>query len=351
MSALFEANGTASLTRRIAAGVVVVVGVVLLISTFANNLFKVGPDFEEMIDDFRPMLAEESIATARADLAMLGAVGTEFETQIVPAMSQQLGMSTEEFVGFTAASFPDVANGIQALPEIVPTFNGLIDTLDSQRALFASADAIPTQDLPATTVPWGLFLAGIALVVAGVLLYKPGWLGLASVGTLGVLIIVVTLILSLIPKAADADDLNANLEPIYKQELVNQAKGAVGTVGAMGTQMQAEMLPALAGQLGMSGEELNGFLGANFPNTAQALATLPDALGRFNGLSTNFENNLDNYETLKPVGFSGIIWTLFIGGLVTLAAFAAAWWAGRKDGGFADMDRLATETMKDNIKV
>ena len=349
MSALYEAKGTASLIRRIAAGVVVLVGVVLLISTFANNLFKVGPDFEEMIDDFRPMLAEESIAAANADLTMLANVGTEFETAIVPAMSQQLGMTPEQFVGFTAENFPAVAGGVEALPTIVPTFQGLIDTLDSQRALFESADAIPTQDLPATTVPWGLFLAGIALIGAGVLLYKPGWLGLASVGTLGVLIIVVTLILSLIPKAADADDLNANLEPIYTQELVDGAKGALVTVGSMGTQMQEEMLPALAGQLGMSGEELNGFLAGNFPNTAQALATLPDAMGRFNVLAGNFENNLDNYETLKPVGFSSIIWTLFIGGLVTLAAAALVWWSDRKALGYAGMDRLVGEAKREDV--
>jgi hypothetical protein len=115
--------------------------------------------------------------------------------------------------------------------------------------------------------------------------------------------------------------------------------------------MQTEMLPALAEQLGMSGDQLNAFLGENFPATAQALATLPDALGRFGGLVGNFENNLDNYETLKPVGFSSIIWTLFIGGLVTLAAFAAAWWAGRKENAFIDMDRLASETIRDDIKV
>ena len=242
MSALFEANGTASLTRRIAAGVVVVVGVVLLISTFANNLFKVGPDFEEMIDDFRPMLEEEAIATAQADLTMLANVGTEFETQIVPAMSQQLGMSPEEFVGFTANNFPDVANGVQALPVIVPTFNGLIETLDSQRALFESADAIPTQDLPATTVPWGLFLAGIALIVAGVLLYKPGWLGLASVGTLGVLIIVVTLILSLIPKAADADDRRG--QPALAEECAAGPQEVTGMVRAPEDQRDAGDAPA-----------------------------------------------------------------------------------------------------------
>lgn len=352
MSAVFEMKGTASPVRRIAAGVVVLVGVALLISTFANNLFKVGPDFEEMIDDFRPMLAEESIATAQADLAMLGEVGPEFETQIVPALSQQLGMTAEEFMGFTATSFPDVADGVEALPAITTTFTGLVDTLDMQRDLFDSADQIPTKDLPATTVPWGLFFAGLALIGAGVALYKPGWLGLALTGGLGVLIVVVTLILTLVPKAADADDLNENLEPIYTAELVAQANGALGTVGAMGTQMQTEMLPVLGEQLGMTGEELNGFLGQNFPATAQALQTLPDAMERFGGLVGTFENNLDNYDTIKPVAFSPIIWTLFIGGLVTLVAFGLAWWSGPKRLTSEDIPRIVeTANAKEKASV
>ncbi|MCP3973522.1 MAG: hypothetical protein GY720_03400 [bacterium] len=345
MSARSEAQGTVSSIRRIAAVVVVAAGVVLLISTFTNNLFKVGPDFEEMIDDFRPMLAEESIASARADLAVLDGVGTEFQTAIVPALSQQLDMTAEEFMGFTASSFPDVAAGVGALPEIVPTFNGLIDTLDSQRDLFDSADAIPTESLPATTVPFGLFFAGLALIVAGVFLFRPGNLGLALTGGLGVGILIATLVLSLIPKAADADDLNANLEPIYTPELVTQAKGALGVIGAMGTQMQGEMLPALGQQLGMTGEQLNGFLGENFPTTAQALQTLPDSLGRFQGLVTAFDENLDNYDTIKPVAFSPIIWTLFIAGLVTLAAFAvAAFW--RSKDSFVTPGRLTPDKPK-----
>ena len=331
MSALFEAKGTASTRRRIAAGLTMLVGVVLLISTFANNLFKVGPDFEEMIDDFRPTLAEEAIATAKADLAILGAVGAEFETGIVPAMSQQLDMTGEEFMGFVATNFSDVANGVAALPEIVPTFTGLIDTLDSQRELFESADAIPTESLPATTVPWGLFFAGVALIIAGALLYKPGWLGLALTGALGAAIVIAVLVLSLIPKAADADELNENLEPIYTPELVAEAQDAVGVVGNMGLQMEAEMLPALAAQLGMGGDQLAAFLGENFPTTAQALSILPEAIPRFEGLATNFEANLDNYETLKPVGFSAIIWTLFVGGLLTLLAYLVASWGKYPD--------------------
>lgn len=294
-------------------------------SAITNNLFQVGPDFEAMIDDFRPMLAVESTDAARADLAMLEAVGTEFDTGIVPALSQQLGMTPDEFLAFTAANYPAVAEGVAALPTIVPTFNGLVDTLDSQRELFESADAIPTKDLPATTVPWGIFIAGLALIAAAAVLYKPGWLGLAVTGGLGLLLIGTPLVLSLIPKSNDADELNDNLRPIYTPELIAQAKVALTTVGAMGTQMQTEMLPGLGEQLGMTEAELNGFLAQNFPATATALQSLPDAMGRFQTLTTTFEDNLDNYETVEPVALAPISWTLLIGGVVAFLASGAAW--------------------------
>ena len=344
MNALVDLKGKASVYRRSAALLVAAVGAVFLLSTFTNNLFTVGPDFEEMIDDFRPALSEESIATARSDLVMLEGVGTEFQTAIVPALAPQLGMTEAEFMSFTEANFPDVANGIAALPEIVPTFNGLVDTLDSQRDLFQSADEIPTESLPATTVPWGFFFAGISLLIIGGLLFKPGWLAVALAGGFGAALVVVVVALSLIPKAADADELNDNLRPIYTPELVDQAKGALVTVEAMGSQMQAEMLPALGQQLGMDQAQLNGFLSENFPATAQALGTMPDALGRFGDLTKTFDDNLDNYETITPVSFVPIIWTLMVGAWVVLAAAALAWW-GRSTAAQTNDRRSNPETV------
>jgi hypothetical protein len=307
--------------RRGAGVVVAIVGVVFLISTFANNLFEVGPAFEEMIDDFRPLLAEESIATANEDLAMLAAAGEEFSTRIAPEMAVALGMSPEEFGGMVQTNFPEVANGMAALPQITTTFAGLIDTLDSQRELFQSADEIPTKDLPATTVPWFIVLAGVLAIVVGlVMFFVPGRIGSILAVVLGALLIIVPLILNLPQKASDADELNDNLRPIYTQELVTGAEQALGTVAAMGTQMQAEMLPALAQQMGMSPDELNQFLGANYPATATALQALPNSLERFTVFVGTFADNLDNYNTLKEVKFVPIIWTIIIGGVVVVLA-------------------------------
>ena len=67
--------GSVSMPRKISGGLVILVGVVFIVVTLINNLFAVGPAFEEMITDFRPLLAEESLNTARADVAVLEAAG------------------------------------------------------------------------------------------------------------------------------------------------------------------------------------------------------------------------------------------------------------------------------------
>lgn len=310
--------GSVSTGRKVAAAVVVVVGIVFIVLILVNNLFAVGPAFEEMIDDFRPVLQEEALAQAQADVDGLAAAGEEFGTKIAPAMAQQLGMTPDEFGAMVQSQYPAVAQGMQALPEITATFTGLIQTLDSQRELFESADAIPTDDLPATTVPWIILVSGLAAIIVGVLMLLPGrtWAIVAVV--LGAGLVIVTFALNLPQKAADADELNENLTPIYTQELIDGASASLTVVTAMGQQMQAEMLPDLAAQLGMSQDELNAFMGQNFPATAAAMQTMPETLQRFEGFVGVFAMNLDNYETIQPVSFTPIIWAMIIGGIIII---------------------------------
>jgi hypothetical protein len=209
------------------------------------------------------------------------------------------------------------------LPAIATTFDGLITTLDSQRDLFQSADSIPTESLPATTVPWGLAAVALGAFVASYLLIRDGRAGVYTAGGLGAAVLVAVVVLSLVPKANDADELNDNLRPVYTPELVAQAEQALGVVGAMGAQMQTEMLPDLGTQLGMTEAELQGFFGQNFPATAGALADLPQSTLRFQSMVETFGTNLDNYDTIEPVTFGPIIWTLFSAGFVMLATAIA----------------------------
>src|SRR5665647_1700429 len=126
---------TSGFLSKVAAVLVMLIGVGLVATTLISNLFAVGPAFENLISDFRPALTQQSLDTARADIAGLSAVQTEFSTKLAPALSQQLQMTPEQFNGFVSEKFPAVAAGMGALPKAVPTFDGLINTLDEQRPL------------------------------------------------------------------------------------------------------------------------------------------------------------------------------------------------------------------------
>ena len=318
------------MSKRLPAFGVLAVGVIVLVVLFANSLFTVGPAFEELTDSFRPIMTDDAIATAQADVAGLGAVSEEFNTQLAPALAAQLQMSPEDLNVFMGTNFPAVAAGVQALPEIVPQFTGVVGLLAEQQSNFESADAIPTSSLPASTVPWIILLIGIGAIVVGILMLgntKQAWL--KAVG-FGVLVVVFNLALSFLPKSSAADDMNSALNPVYTEELVAGSAQALGVVSAMGSEMQGEMLPALAQQLGLGEAEMTGFLG-QFPATAAALGGLGDSLGRFQTMITAFDSQLDNYNTIKDTSLYPIALVVLIGGLMVIVCGVWSFMAGRKD--------------------
>lgn len=318
------------LQRRIAAVLLLAVGAFLVSITLAYNLFKVGPAFENLITDFRPHLTQSSIDTARGDIGRLQAASTELQTKVMPALAGQLGMSQAQFGSYLQQQFPAVTKGLAALPQITPQFTATINDLDQNRPLFRSADAIPTKNLPATTVPWSLLGVGILVMGLGVATWFTRRWGAGIAGLAGVLVVVGAFAMSLPGKAADADQLNANLKPTYTQAMVDQAKGAVATVSAMGTEMQTKMLPAMATALKMDPATLQTMLAQNFPATAAALSSMPASLARFDGLVSAFSANLGNYGTLKPVPFERIIWMLVASGSATALLGGWAFVASRE---------------------
>ncbi|MCP4966833.1 MAG: hypothetical protein GY926_16590 [bacterium] len=318
------------MSRRLPAFGVIAIGVIVLVVLFTNSLFSVGPAFEELTDSFRPIMTEEAIAAAEADVAGLGAVSEEFNTMLAPALAAQLQMSPEDLNAFMGTNFPAVAAGVEALPAIVPQFTDVVGLLSEQQSNFESADAIPTSSLPASSVPWIILLIGVGAIVVGILMLgntKQAWL--IAVG-FGVLVVVFNLALSFLPKSSAADDLNEALKPVYTEELVANSAEALGVVSAMGSQMQSGMLPALAEQLGLGEAEMAGFLG-QFPATAAALEGLGDSLGRFQTMITAFDSQLDNYETIKDTSLYPIALIVLVAGLVIIVLGVWSFMAGRKD--------------------
>lgn len=305
------------MSKRLPAFGVLAIGVVVLIVLFANSLFTVGGAFEELTDAFRPIMTDDAIATARADVAGLGAVADEFQNDVAPAVAQALQMSPDELNTFLGTQFPAVAAGVGALPEIVPQFEGVVGLLGEQQSNFESADAIPTSSLPASTVPFILLLIGVGAVVVGIFMLGTNPKSWLIATAFGAVVVVLSLLLSFLPKSSAADDLNEALKPVYTPELVANSAQALGVVGAMGQEMQEKLLPALGQQLSMNEEQMAGFL-SQFPATEAALGGLEDSLGRFQGMITAFDSQLDNYDTIKNTGLYPISLTVLVGGLLIM---------------------------------
>lgn len=305
--------------RKTAGALVALVGVALLGSILVNDLFSVGPAFERLSDGFRPVMTEQVVSTLGQDLQGLQAVSDEFQTAGIPMMSDALGMTAKEFAGFMGDRFPEVATGVGQLPTIVESFTGVVGTLEGELDRFASADAIPTTSLPATTIPWGMLVAGVVLVGLGIIIsVTQGRVAPIIAAIVGGLLVVVPLALSLPSKAAAADQMNRNLKPVYTHELITGAQQGLAVVGAMGTQMTDEMLPALGTQLGLDEAALQGFLGENLPAVAAGIQAMPDAMGRFTTVVETFDANLEDYFTITEVAFVPIVWTLILGGAIVL---------------------------------
>jgi len=300
--------------HRVAAGLLVLIGAGFVAVTLAANLFHVGPAFDRLTTDFRPVMTEKAIQTDQQDIAALAAANTEIQTKMIPALSQQLGMTPAQFSTMMTTQYPAVAKGLAAVPQITPSFSSLVTTLDEQRPYFKAADAIPTTSVPATSVPWSLFGVGLLTAGFGVWVWFRPRGSAVAVTVIGAALIAIPLILSMPHKASYADTLNDNLKPVYTQALITQADSSLTTLSAMGTEMQQKMLPDLATQLNMTPEQLKTFMGENFPATSAALAGLPDSLGRFQNLVATFDGRLSDYNTLKPVSFVPIVWFMIGGG-------------------------------------
>lgn len=300
--------------HRVAAGLLVVIGAGFVAVTLAANLFHVGPAFDRLTTDFRPIMTQKAIQTDRQDIAALTAANTEIQAKMLPALAQQLGMTPTQFSTMMAEKYPAVTAGLAAVPQITPSFSSLVTTLDEQRPYFKAADAIPTTSVPATSVPWSLFAVGLLTAGLGVWVwFRPRGSAIA-VTVAGAALIAVPLILSMPHKASYADTLNDNLRPVYTQQMITQASSSLSTLTAMGTEMQQKMLPDLATQLKMTPAQLNAFFAQNFPDTMAALGGLPQSLGRFQNLVTTFDGRLSDYNTLEPVSFVPIVWFMIGGG-------------------------------------
>ena len=145
---------------------VLVVGVALIVAPFAMGLPDKADGGQQMIDGFAPIMDEQNVQTTadyyydvfvplgevapamsqenidqfNAYLAGFAAVGVDAEN-MVPALSQAMGMPEADVQAFMAAQFVGITTMLEQLPEMEAAFGGLLGLMQENVAIFEQVPA------------------------------------------------------------------------------------------------------------------------------------------------------------------------------------------------------------------
>jgi hypothetical protein len=301
----------------------VLAGAALIALALIPGLFSVAPKFSDLTTHFKPEMTASSLAQLRSDFSGLSAAQTQFSDQVVPAFATALGVPPAELSETLDQKFPATSTGLQALPTMSAQFNQTLTALTNEVPNFEQADSIPTASISPAAIPWVLVVVGALLIACGVLVRRWWQVGVALV--IGALLVATPLALSLPGKATAADSMNSQMGPLFTAKAVAGADQSLSTLETMSTQMQTEMVPALAQMLNMPSTQFNSYLAANFPALGSALSDLPTTVAQFKSLVTAFDESLTDYNDIHSTQFAPIVTTILAtGGFVLLVGLLGA---------------------------
>jgi hypothetical protein len=317
------------------------IGVAMIVGTVAISLPSKTAGAERLTDAFRPAFTASALAQSRTDVEKFKAMAGALQGEVAPALSRRLGMTPAEFNAFLGKNFPDVAKGMGQLDQVVPRFDGLVKGLEQQKENFATADAVPISkpiSLPATTVPWLFFISGglVALVALAGLLRPARWskASLVVACSVGAVLIIAPLALNLPGKAKAVDGVTDALRPAFSQAGSQQIRTDMDTVQAMADQLQADLLPAVAGQLKVTPAQLSENMSQSSPAFTAGVAALPQSLPRFQALVGGIEVNRENFRDADAIPVAStkattLLWLFLVPGSILLLVGGAPLLAAR----------------------
>jgi hypothetical protein len=305
---------------------------------------------DNLTNSFRPAFKPAALTQTKADMATVQAMSDELRAKTLPAVAGALKMTPAQLQAFIAQNFPAVNKGVSQLDTVLPYFSNLIAGLDAQAPNFRKADAIPTKNLPATTVPYifllpGLLLAGLS-VLGWVLSSTAARRAVWGCGAVGLVLIVAPLVLTVPAKAQAVDNLTNAFRPVFTAQGAATTRANMDTVQNMSDELQAKMLPALAGALQMTPAQLQAFIGQNFPAVAKGVSQLNVILPRFQGLVKGIEGNVGTFKKADSIPTKGtpttlLHWLFVLPGIALVLTAGVAlflpWWSGAR----APTSRLA----------
>jgi Bacterial protein of unknown function (DUF937) len=305
--------------RKVPAMVVLVAGLAMIVLPLAVNSFTTANQAQQLLDGARPIVAPPYLQQE-----FLAGLQTASQTEQLltgpgfALLASDLGQTPAQFQAQVAAQWPAIVSAQQQAPAIEAAAQAILSNLERHQHDFQLADAIPVPGFRLVSAIWILLIFG-ALVVAGAswFLLRPGLAPAVAITALGVVFVVSAFATSLPAKASAAHQVTASLTitPAKNAKILAQFE----TVSAAFGQVQTQLLPQAAQQLGTDPGTLSSQLDTAVPGLAAGLSQIPLILGHFGGAVRFRENNVSNVPPVRSFPFQALLWTE-----IALGALAAA---------------------------
>lgn len=114
-------------------------GALVLAATLGASLPGKAGDADALRVALEPVMTQQQVDAQRADLAVLGAMAVQLQTELLPETAAALGTTPEQLAGQLVTASPELGALLAALPAVQARFGGLVDLLDANLADWSTA--------------------------------------------------------------------------------------------------------------------------------------------------------------------------------------------------------------------
>lgn len=211
----------------------------------------------------------------------------------------------------------------------------MLTLFDKDQGDFQAADSTPTTWLPFTIGPWLMVLVGLGLIGVGLVTLRPGSGGpkawpILAIGVAGLALAIGPLAVSFPHKTAQSAALVDDLRPLITRPTADAVKGWQSAMEQMTSQLEGQLLPALAAQLDETPAQLTASLAPDFPAVATGLPKLRAVFVDFADKTKRLDGSVADFAKTKQIPYRTLPWLFIPSGLALAAGSAVALAAERR---------------------
>jgi len=122
----------------------VALGVIVIVAVLAGSMVPKATSSDHLLTALKPVMTASTVRSADSSLAVVAAMGKQFETGVLPGVASDLHTSPTALGTSLATHFPALGATLVALPSLESTFQGFAGKISANLANYQAAAKIPS---------------------------------------------------------------------------------------------------------------------------------------------------------------------------------------------------------------